>query len=157
MNLIYFFLYLFIEVMISSSIAGIIGGLWVFLEIITTATVGIFILRNFKFSLLESISQVTKGEITHDEFIKTNVAKALGAALLIVPGFFTDILGVALQFGFLTILFAKIFHFKPQNNSYENHNNFHFNQFNSQNFTRRENNEDIIDVEIIDDNKSIKH
>ncbi len=143
--------------MVSSSISGSIGGLNTFLEIIISAVVGIVILQNFKYSLMDSIMEARSGQITQDEFIKTNVAKAIGAALLIVPGFFTDILGVLLQFGMLSILFSRIFKFKKINgsiNKEDSYTTFEYPQ-NNRSYSKEQNDE-IIDVEIIDDNKSIK-
>ena len=90
--MIYFIIYLFLEVMISSYIVGGIGGFSTFIEILFTAVVGVFILKNFKYSLTDSINKARTGQITQEEFVKTNVGKGLGALLLIVPGFFTDFL-----------------------------------------------------------------
>jgi UPF0716 protein FxsA len=160
--LVYFILYLFIEVMVSNAFANVLGGVLVFFEIIITAVLGIFILKNFKFSLMQSINDARMGNITQEEFIKTNVAKAMGAVLLIVPGFFTDILGIALQFGILTMLFSKIFHFKKpdthnmNSGAYNQHTQSQFDYTNNTSYKRRED-EEIIDVEIIDDYKSVKH
>jgi len=147
--------------MVSSSIASSIGGLNTFFEIIISAIVGIFILQNFKFSLTQSIQEARMGNITQEEFIKTNVAKALGAVLLIIPGFFTDFIGIALQFGFLTMIFSKIFKFKQPNKEQDinqNYNSsFSYSQTNYNNTTYKGvKNEEIIDVEVIDDGKSIK-
>lgn len=159
--MVYFLIYLFIEVMVSSYIAGSIGGLNTFFEIIISAVIGIYLLQNFKYSIQESIQKARTGQITQEEFINTNAAKAIGAVLLIVPGFFTDFVGIALQFGFLTMLFSKMFKFKPKNKgtytsssytkfSYEDR------SFNNPTYKKRSDDE-IIDVEIIDDDKSIKH
>ena len=68
--MIYFFIYLFLEVMISSSIAGKIGGLNIFFEILLTAIIGILILRNFKLSLMESITKARAGHITLKNLLK---------------------------------------------------------------------------------------
>jgi len=143
--------------MISSSIAGSIGGLNTFFEIIITAIFGIFLLKNFKYSLSENINKARNGQITQEEFIKTNVGRAIGAILLIVPGFFTDILGIILQFGFLTMLFSRIFTFKSPNKTSKYPKNFGHSQPNSNNTHYKGVNDEIIDVEIIDDDKSIKH
>ncbi len=118
--MVYFILYLFLEVMISTEFSNLIGGLNTFLEIIISAFLGIVILKNFPFSLVDSIKEASMGEISQEEFIKTNVGKGIGALLLIVPGFFTDIIGIFLQFGFLTMIFTKIFSFKSpsQTNGY---------------------------------------
>jgi len=142
--------------------ATTLGGLNTFFEIIVSAIIGIYLLQNFKFSLQDSIQKARTGQITQDEFIKTNVAKALGAALLIVPGFLTDFIGIALQFGFLTLLLTKIFTFKKVNKNKDNfdqnfnYEHFEKSSFNNTNYKKRSDDE-IIDVEIVDDSKSIKH
>jgi len=141
--------------MLSSTIAGSIGGLSTFFEILISAIVGIVILQNFKYSLVESISKARSGQITQEEFIKTNVGRAIGAILLIVPGFFTDIIGVLLQFGILTMMFSKIFSFKPTTNYSQT--NFEYNSSSNNSQYTKGSKDEIIDVEIIDDNKSIKH
>lgn len=155
--MIYFIIYIFLEVMISSTISGEIGGLLTFVEIILTVFIGTTILRTFKFSLMEKINAVKSGQITQDEFIKSSIGKAIGAVLLIVPGFFTDIIGVLLQFGILTMVFSKIFTFKPKasNNSSYSQTNYTYSEFN--NYKQTKGDDDVIDVEVIDDNKSIKH
>lgn len=110
---------------------------------------------------MDSITKAREGKITQDEFVKTNVAKAIGAVFLIIPGFFTDMLGIALQFGFLTMLVTKIFDFKKpeQTSQYTNNFEYHHTSFNNTTYTneRKGSNDEIIDVEIIDDSKSIKH
>ena len=157
--MIYFFVYLFLEVMISSTISGSIGGLNTFFEILLTAVIGISILKNFKHSLMESITKARSGKITQEEFIKANVGKAIGAVLLIIPGFFTDIIGVMLQFGFLVIIFSKIFKFKPpiDPTSTRHPNNFEYDysKYNNTNYKGKD--DEIIDVEIVDSNNTIKH
>lgn len=115
--MIYIFLYLFLEVIASTYFASMLGGLYTFLVIIITAFIGGFLLKNFKYSLMLNIKSFTKGEITQEDFIKQNVANAIGAILLILPGFLTDIIGILLQFGILTRILTKIFKFKiaPKN------------------------------------------
>ena len=153
--MIYFLIYLFIEVMISSFFAGQIGGLNTFLEILISAFIGIYILKSFKYSLNENIEKIRTGKITQDEFIKTNASKSFGALLLIVPGFFTDIVGLLLQFGLFVVIVGKIFAVNPRNTTDRS------DQFTNQNTTnnthyKRELHDEIIDVEIIDDNNTTK-
>jgi 2-isopropylmalate synthase/UPF0716 protein FxsA len=131
--------------MISSSASSAIGGLNTFLWIVISAVIGMSILKNFKYSLMENIQKARTGQITQEEFIKTNVGRAIGALLLIVPGFFTDTIGIFLQFGLLISIFSKIFSFKVDRK-----------QTNFNNTNYKGTNDEIIDVEIIDDNKSIK-
>jgi len=147
--------------MISSSVAGTLGGLTIFLEIVFTAIIGITILKNFKFSLMENIQKARSGQMTQDEFIRTNVGRAIGAVLLIVPGFFTDIIGVLMLIGLLPFLVSKLFQFKtPNQTTYQTNghkSSFDNTKSNFNNTTYKGiKNDEIIDVEIIDDNKPIK-
>ena len=154
--MLYFLIYLFLEVMISSTIASSIGGLLTFFEILLSAIIGMIILKNFKYSLSENIQKARTGQITQEEFVKINVAKAIGAFLLIIPGFFTDIIGILLQLGMFVSLFSKIFEFKKRNNNTTYSTNFEYTQTNyKHNNTRRD--DEIIDIEIIDSNNTIKH
>ena len=163
--MVYFIIYIFIEVMLSSYIATEIGGLYTFIAIVVSALIGIGILKNFKFSFSENIAKARTGQMTQEDFIKTNVGTAFGAILLIIPGFFTDSLGLMMQFPFLVIILSKVFKFQsPSNkNIYSNFNsvnsvNFEYeikgsNKMNNSNYKKSD---DIIDVEIIEDNKSLK-
>jgi UPF0716 protein FxsA len=146
--LIYFVIYLFIEVMVSSFFITIWGGLFTFFEIILTAIIGITLLKNLNYSLEENIVKIRTGQISQEEFIATNASKGLGAILLIVPGFFTDILGVLFQFGILLGLFSFLFKQKNFQNKYR-----HTEHKQS---TKGEKNDEIIDVEIIEHNNSCK-
>jgi len=152
---IYFLIYLFIEVMVSSYFAGEIGGLNTFLEILFSAFIGVFILNNFKYSLQENIEKIRSGKITQEEFITTNASKSIGALLLIVPGFFTDIVGLLLQFGLFVAIIGKVFSIKTTNTTNRSD---HFTNQNSTNNTnyKRELHDEIIDVEIINDNSTTK-
>lgn len=134
--------------MISSYFATLFGGFITFILVILSAFIGIVLLRNFKYSLSANIKDLTSGNISQEDFVKTNMAKALGAVLLIVPGYFTDILGLLLQFGILTMIFSKIFQLKTTtytNATYKEKN------FNNTNYDRLEDS-DIIDVEVIEKN-----
>lgn len=131
--MIYFLIYFFLEVVITVDIASQIGGLATFFEIIGTALVGLFLLTNFRYTLAQSMGALMAGTITVEEFQKMNLMSLLGAFLLIVPGFFSDIIGVLLQFGFFgTFIAKKILHLKEKKRKQEGEY------------------EDAIDVEIID-------
>ena len=163
--MVYALIYLFLEVMITTAISNSIGGLLTFLEIILSATIGIFLLKGFKDSLALNIQGLTQGQLSQADFIKNNMAKALGAILLLVPGFFTDILGLLLQFGILTFMLTKLFSFKPpmQTNGFKvdpNINSTNNELYTQSQFTHKTkgntNEEDIIDVEIIESSDSTK-
>lgn len=154
--MIYFLIYLFIEVMISSFFVSEIGGLNTFLEILFSAFIGIYILNNFKYSLSENIEKIRNGKITQEEFIKTNASKSFGALLLIVPGFFTDIIGLLLQFGLFVTFIGKIFSIKPTQTTNRSERFTNQNTTNNTHYTKKELHDEIIDVEIIDDNNTTK-
>ena len=132
----YFVIYLFLEVIISVNIASFIGGIMTFVELLLSAFLGIIIFKNFQFSILQSFSMVYHGEISQEDFVKANIGSMVGANLLIVPGFFTDIIGLLLQIPEFVILFAKFF--KPKIDT------------DFQNNTCEGENDEIIDVEVID-------
>lgn len=155
--MIYIFVYLFIEVIVSTFFASMFGGFLTFIEIVLSAIIGLSLLKTFQYSLNENIRNLTQGKITQDEFMAKNMNKALGAILLIIPGFFTDILGVFLLLGLFTFLLGKIFTFQAKNNNTQNSYNYTYTNYSQTTQKRRENDEDIIDVEIIDSYDSIKH
>ncbi|MGK0255993.1 MAG: UPF0716 family protein affecting phage T7 exclusion [Arcobacteraceae bacterium] len=77
-----------------------------------------------------------------------------------IPGFFTDSIGILLQFSFLVILFSKVFKFKTPTNRTTYSTNFEYDaksygNTNNTNYKRKK--DEIIDVEIVDDSNSIKH
>ena len=111
----YFLLYFFLEVVTTVDIASKIGGLATFFEIIISAFIGFFLLTNFRYTLAQSMTALMDGSITVDQFQKMNMMSLLGAILLIIPGFFSDIIGILLQFGFFgTFIAKKILHLKDK-------------------------------------------
>jgi UPF0716 family protein affecting phage T7 exclusion len=126
-------IYLFIEVLVSVEFASRLGGLLTFLEIIVSAFIGLFLLTNFRYTLSKSMNGLMSGAISVQDFQKMSLFTLIGAVLLIIPGFFSDILGVLLQFSFFGKLFAsKILNLKNKKNIH------------------REGKDDAIDVEVID-------
>ena len=105
--MIYLLIYLFLEVMTTVNIASAIGGWWTFVEILVSAGVGFFIISSFKYRLVDGMSMLVNGHMSIDEFQKMSLFTLLGAILLIIPGFFSDILGTLLQFNSIGIFFAK--------------------------------------------------
>jgi len=142
--MIYFLVYLFLEVLISVNISSAIGGLMTFFEIILSAFIGISILINFRKTLVANLTSVSYNVIDLQQFQNLNLFTLFGAILLIVPGFLTDILGILMQFSILTTMLVNRYQVKShhQNNIYENKQ------------TQKDSN--VIDVEIIGDNPSLK-
>jgi 2-isopropylmalate synthase len=138
----YFLIYLFLEVIVSVNIASKLGGLATFSEIILSAVAGFFILVRFQDTLRENMKMVLTRTIDLRQFQELNVFTLLGAVLLIIPGFLTDILGILLQFHVFTSMLVNRFSAK-----YNTHNTKDFNS----NKTKEDN---VIDVEIISDSSS---
>ena len=88
--MIYFIVYLFLEVLLSVNISSYIGGLWTFFEIMISAFAGIYILVNFRESLRENLTAVSYNCIDLEEFQSLNLFTLIGAIFLIIPGFLTD-------------------------------------------------------------------
>jgi len=142
--MIYFLIYLFLETFVSVEIGSVIGPFWTFIEIVASAFVGLLLLINFKYTFFENVRAVIERQITPETFKKHNLSALIGAILLIVPGFLTDIIGVLLYFGVFTNLIVNRFLKKEQNSS-----NVKTDQF-------EEGEYDVIDVEIIERNDDRK-
>lgn len=112
--MIYFLIYLFAEVTLTVEIASKIGGLATFLEIIGSAFLGIFILMNFRHALSENLEALRTRQIDVQGFSNRNMTGLLGALLLILPGFLSDIIGILLQFSFIGTLIINRFTRKYQ-------------------------------------------
>jgi len=88
--------------MVSTAFASALGGLLTFFEIIGSALLGFFILANFRYGLLSSFELLKNQKITQEEFSALNLLSAIGAILLIIPGFLSDIVGIICQISFLS-------------------------------------------------------
>jgi len=144
--MIYFVVYLFLEVLVSVNISSSIGGLATFFEIILSAFIGISILINFRKTLVENMTAVSYNCIDLQQFQKLNLFTLFGAILLIIPGFLTDIMGLLMQFSVFTSMLVTRYHVKSGNckTSFPEENNIN------------KKDSDVIDVEIISDNASIR-
>lgn len=149
--MIYFIIYLFLEVLISVNISSSIGGLATFFEIVLTAFIGILILINFRTTLLHNITAVSYNAIDLREFQKLNLFTIIGAILLIIPGFMTDIFGILMQFSVFTSMLVNRYNVKSAN--YKSSHN----QENINNIEKNiQKDSDVIDVEIISDSSTTK-
>ncbi len=140
--MIYFVVYLFLEVLISVNISSEIGGLATFFEIILSALLGIGILINFRTTFLQNLSAVSFNCIDLEEFQKLNLFTVFGAILLIMPGFLTDIIGIALQFSVFTSMLINYYNVKSGKCNLQD------------DLTKKD--DDVIDVEVISDTISSK-
>lgn len=142
--MIYFILYLFLEVIISVNISSAIGGLATFFEILLSTFVGLMILANFRSTLRENFMAVSYNCIDLQQFQSLNLFTIIGAILLIVPGFLTDIIGALLQFSIFTTMLVNRYNVKSDKCKKED----------AYNSLKKDS--DVIDVEIISDNSSNK-
>jgi len=142
--MLYFIVYLFLEVLISVNISSAIGGLATFFEIMLSAFVGISILVNFRATLMENMTAVVSGSINLEQFQKLNLFTLLGAVFLVIPGFMTDIFGLLLQFTVFTSMIVNRYNVKSGNYNPQFETNTHTKD------------SDVIDVEIIGDKPSLK-
>ncbi|MFA7610767.1 MAG: FxsA family protein, partial [Sulfurimonas sp.] len=121
-----------------------IGGLATFFEIVISAFVGLMILANFKTTLRENFMAVSYNCIDLKEFQSLNLFTIIGAILLIVPGFLTDIIGSLLQFSIFTTMLVNRYNVKSNKCKKEDE------------YNNLRKDDDVIDVEIISDNTSSK-
>jgi len=135
--MIYFLVYLFVEIFVSYEFTKIFTPFGMFLEILASAVFGMMLIRTLNFSLAESMQRMMHREISQEEFISIGMFKFVGAILLVVPGVFTDILGLLMQFDVFGSMVAKKF-LTPK-----------------QTYQKDPFEDDIIDVEIIED-KNVK-
>ena len=144
--MLYFIVYLFLEVLVSVNIASAIGGLATFFEILLSAFIGISILMNFRSTLAENMRAVSFSCIDLEEFQRLNLFTLIGAILLILPGFLTDIIGILLQFSVFTSMLVNRYNVKSGscNTPFEGENINH------------KKDDDVIDVEIIEHNTTVK-
>jgi len=106
---IYFVIYLLLETVVSVEISSQLGGLNTFIEMVFTAFIGVLIMRNFKSIIFFNLGELVSGTMNIQEFGNRNLFPLVGAVLLIIPGFLTDIFGVLMQFSFLvSFIFRKI-------------------------------------------------
>lgn len=140
-----FLIYLFFEIYLTVELGASVGGFNIFLEVILSAIVGFFIVSNFKNSLAESMSALSKMRIEPNRAISSTLLSLVGGVMLIVPGIISDTVGLLLQFSIFSTIITNRFS-KDVDIKYD------YREKNSRNYTKEE---DIIDVEIID--KSDKH
>ncbi|MBD3809017.1 MAG: FxsA family protein [Sulfuricurvum sp.] len=142
--MIYFLIYLFVEVLVTVEIASRIGGLNTFFEIVGSAFLGIFILMNFRHTLAENVYALRTRQIDMDGFTQRNLFGLFGAVLLILPGMFGDILGLLMQFSLLSKFFVNRFSGKYRSQNFQ------------ESYTPPQKDDYVIDAEIIDDTPALR-
>lgn len=94
--LIAIFLYVYIEISIFIQVAHVFGVLMTLILVIFTSVIGMSLVRNQGFkNLMLMQEKMQAGESPAAEMIKS-VSLILAGLLLLLPGFFTDFLGLIL-------------------------------------------------------------
>jgi len=128
--MIYFLVYLFLEILFSYEFTSMFTPFGMFLEILFTFFFGVFLLKNLNIAFIDNIQKLRRREISQEEFVSIGVFQLVGAILLMIPGVFTDILGILMQFDSFGSFVARSFLPKKE--------------------VKKDFDDDIIDVEIIE-------
>jgi 2-isopropylmalate synthase/UPF0716 protein FxsA len=154
---VYFLLYFFLEVVFTIEVGSYLGGLGMFAEIIVSFILGLFIIKNFKYSVAESLKSLQKGEMSQKDIVSSHVFSLIGAILLMFPGVVSDVLGLLMQIEFVAIFTASKMKFKPrtpqshQQQGFDSSSQFHYHS--SSNYhtnNHSKSSDDIVDVEIVE-------
>jgi len=123
-----------LELYFSLEVGSKIGFLWSVIWIITSFMFGKMLLKNAQMTMMANVQALKKGKLNQEAFQNASLFYFIGAILLIVPGVFSDFLGLfALCYTVYLQFMAKITVESPNN---------HF---------KSQGDDDVIDVEIIDE------
>ena len=137
------FLFFLIEAIFIYLFVDKFGFLNYFLEVLVSGFVGIALLLNAGFSSLNSPQVAFKSFLGGNLF--SQLGLSLGGMLLFLPGILTDIFSIAV------IVFSLVFKKNAAKN--ESYQEFKFQNFSER--TPRENEGEIIDVEVIEEPKRV--
>ncbi|MBS5810108.1 MAG: FxsA family protein [Campylobacter concisus] len=137
------FLFFLIEAVFTYLFVDKFGFLNYFLEVLVSGFVGIALLLNSGFSSLNSPQTAFKSFLGGNLF--SQLGLGFGGALLFLPGILTDVFGIAV------VVFSLIFKKNVAKN--ESYQEFKFQNFSER--TPRENEGEIIDVEVVEEPKRV--
>ena len=123
-----------IELYVSLKMGESIGFLWSVIWIVGSFMLGMVLLQKSQQTMMGNMNAMKQGKIDMRKFQNAGMSYFIGSILLIVPGVFSDFLGVlALIYTFYLQFVAKI---TPE----QTNNNF-----------KKQGDDNVIDVEIIDE------
>ncbi|HHD78103.1 MAG TPA: FxsA family protein [Epsilonproteobacteria bacterium] len=126
--------FLFIELYLSLKVGEEIGFLGSVIWIVLSFLVGMTLLQKSSYTMMGNVNAMRQGKLDMKKFQNASMSYLAGAVLLIIPGVFSDFLGLlALVYTFYLQFVAKI---TPEQK------NTHF---------KTQGDDDVIDVEIIDE------
>jgi len=123
-----------VELYVSLKMGENIGFLWSVIWIVGSFMLGMVLLQKSQQTMMGNMNAMKQGKIDMRKFQNAGMSYFIGSILLIVPGVFSDFLGVlALIYTFYLQFVAKI---TPE----QTNNNF-----------KKQGDDNVIDVEIIDE------
>ena len=138
--MIYVIFFLIFELFLSLEVGSQIGFLWSVIWIVGSFMLGMGLIQNAHTTMQTNMKNLKEGKLNMKSFHNSATSYFLGAILLIVPGVFSDILGIiALLYTFYLQLGGTIPRSKYKTNiNYENK------------YKNTQGDDDVIDVEIIE-------
>ena len=134
--MIYILLFFIFELFLSLEVGSSIGFLWSVIWIVGTFILGMGLIQNAHTTIKLNMESLKAGKLNMKTFHDSATSYFLGAVLLIVPGVFSDILGlIALLYTFYLQLGGTIANSKNKTNI---------------NNSNKQGDNDVIDVEIIE-------
>jgi len=128
--------YLFLELYFSLAVGEQIGFLWSVIWILGSFMLGMGLIQNAHNSLITNMKLASLGKLDAKSFHDASTSYFIGAILLIIPGVFSDFLGVmALFYTLFLQLGGTISLLKDKTNIKK---------------TNKQGDDDVIDVEIIE-------
>jgi len=122
-----------IELYLSLKTGETIGFFWSVIWIVSSAVLGMILLQNSPQTIMGQMQSVQRGKLNLQKFQDASMAYFIGSIFLIIPGVFSDFLGLAaLGYTVYLQLIAKI---TPEQT----------------NFQTNKGDDNVIDVEIIDE------
>ena len=128
--------YFIIEILVSIKFGIAVGFGWSVVWVLLTSLVGVALLRLSPYAIADSFQKIGFEKFNIISAQNAAISYVLGAILLIIPGIFSDFLGILLLgYTIYLRLFAKMPNVE-------------------QKFNKNKGDDDVIDVEIIDTNSS---
>ena len=135
--MIFILIFFIIEILVSIKFGITIGFGWSVLWVVATSVIGIVLLKLSPYAVMSSFERIANQKFDILSAQNAALSYILGAILLIIPGVFTDFLGIFLLLYTLYLnYFAKMPDVKPKNEEFKG-------------------DSDVIDVEIIEYDNSI--
>jgi len=122
-----------LELYLSLKTGETIGFFWSVVWIISSAVIGMILLQNSPHAIMGQMQSVQRGKLNLKKFQDASMSYFIGSILLIIPGVFSDFLGVA------ALTYTLYLHFVAKITPEQT------------NFKTNQGDDNVIDVEIIDE------